>query len=87
MDINSIVHIIRRKLDAVAPVDALAKFYGHLGEVVIVDGLLGCQGIIPYAVDSRIGVDVPQRIQGQLLEAAYPEGTVTAPPAVEIICR
>ncbi len=85
--IDGVEHVIARELHAIAPIDALADFYGHLGEVVIVDRLLGCQGIIPYAVDSRIRVNVPQRIQGQLLESTYPEGTIAAPPAVEVICR
>ena len=86
-EINGIVQVIRCKLDAIAPVDSLAKLDGHLGEVVIVDRLLGGQGIIPYAVDARIRVDVPQRIQSQLLEAAYPTGAEAAPPAVEVIGR
>ena len=70
LDVDGIEQVIRRELHAIAPIETLAEFDGHLGVVGIVDRLLGCQGIIPYAVDARIRVDVPQRIQGQLLEAA-----------------
>jgi len=68
LDIDRIVQVIRCKLDAIAPVDALAQLDRHRGEVFIIDRLLGGQGIIPYAGDARIRVDVPQRIQRQLLK-------------------
>src|SRR5581483_11794975 len=86
LDIDRIEQVIPSKLDAVAPHETLTKFYRHLGEIGIVDRLLGRQSIIPYTLDTCIRVDVPERIQGQLLETGYPAAAIAAAPAVEIIC-
>ena len=66
---DGVHHVRGRELDAVAPVDAAAQLHRHLGEVGIVDRLLGGERIVPDAVDAAIGIDVPERVERRLLQA------------------
>ncbi len=66
--LDRVHHVGRSELDAVAPVDALAQLHRHLGEVLVVDGLLGGQRVVPHAVDTAVGVDVPEGVHRQLVQ-------------------
>ena len=62
-------HVVGGELDAVAPVDAGPQLHGHLGEVVVVDRRLGGERIVPDAVEAVVGVDVPEGVHRELVQA------------------
>ena len=69
MGLDRVEHVGGGELDAVAPIDAAAQLHGHLGEIGIVDGLLGGERILPDAIDAFLGIDVPEGVHPQLVEA------------------
>ena len=58
----------RRELDAIAPEYPAPQLDGHLREVGVVGRLLRRQGVLPHAVEPAIGVDVPEGVEGCLLQ-------------------
>lgn len=82
LSLNGVHHVIGGEFDAIAPKDPVAQLHRHLREVGIVGRFIASQGIVPYAIDAGIGVDVPQRIHAKLLQ---PVGiaTVVHHPNVE----
>ena len=69
LDIDGRLDVGRAELDPVAPEDAPAQLYAHFREVGIVDRLVRREGVVPGAIEALLRVDVPQRIQGILLQA------------------
>ncbi len=67
--LDGVDHVIGGEFDAVAPVDAAAQLHGHLGEVGVVDWLLGCQRVFPDAIDALVRIDVPERVHAELMQA------------------
>ena len=58
----------RRELDAVAPEDAGAQLDRHLGEVGVVDRLVGRERIHPDAVEAALRIDVPEGVHRKLVQ-------------------
>jgi hypothetical protein len=67
--LDRVEHVGGGELDAVAPIDAASQLHGHFGEIGIVDGLLGGERILPDAIDAFLGIDVPEGVHPQLVEA------------------
>jgi hypothetical protein len=81
--LDRIDDIVGSELDAVAPEDPLTQLHGHLGEVVVV--LPGPFGklVVEGPVETGIGVDEPERIEHQLVQAVRPAATGTRNPDIE----
>ena len=75
--------VVGREFDPITPVDAGAQLHRHLGEVVIVDGRLGGERVVPHAVEPVVGVDVPERVHRQLVEAGRLVAVAGRGPDVE----
>ncbi len=80
--LDGVDEVVRGELDAVAPVDALTQLHRHLGEIVVVDRRLGSERVLPDAVYAGVGIDVPERVQRQLLETRG-RAAVVRHPSVE----
>ena len=61
--------VVGGELLAVAPVDVVAQVHRHLGEIGVVLRWAGRERVVGHAVDSGIGVDEPQRVHHQLMQA------------------
>ena len=71
--------VVGGELLTVAPVDVVAQVHRHLGEVVVVFGWAGRQRVVSHAVDSGVGVDEPERVHHQLMQAGRPSATAIDP--------
>ncbi len=84
--LDRIDHIVTGEFDAIAPVDALAQLHGHLREIGIIGRRLHRQRILP-GIRTTFGIDEPQRIGRQLLQAVEIGRTTAARcPDVEPVC-
>jgi hypothetical protein len=61
--------VIGSELDTVAPEDAPAELRRHLGEIGIVLRLVGGQRVVPDTVETAFGINIPKRIEGDLLQS------------------
>ncbi len=67
--------VVGGELLAVAPVDVVAQVHRHLGEIGVVLRRAGRQRVLGHAVDSGIGVDEPERVHHQLMQAGRQSAT------------
>ena len=73
-------HVFRGELLAVTPVDAVTQRHRHLAEIGVVLGGAGRQRVLDHhPVDAGIGVDVPERVHHQLMQAGRRSATAIDP--------
>src|SRR5690606_14247729 len=82
--------IVGRERDAVAPVDVRLQLHRHLGEIAVVDRLLGGERVLPWPVEAPFGVDVPEGIERELVQARVlrsEEHTSELQSRENLVCR